>query len=366
MSKKVISLFSGCGGLDLGFKREGFRIVWANDKIEDVCETYTKNINERIVCAELNDIEIDEIPSGDVLIGGPPCQSFSLLGKRNPQDKRGNLAWKYFEILKERTPRFFLFENVIGIKSAVIPNGKKVLDELKNEIRRVGYNLYIYTLNAADYGVPQRRIRVFLVGSVEDKQIGFPEPTHGRVPEKILTGETIRKWVSVKEALSDLPSPSKDDGMPYDEEPQSEYQKMMRKNSKAVYNHYPPYSSETDMKIIKSVSPGGNYMNVPDEIATKRIMNFKKTGGRTTTYGRLHPDRPAYTINTHFNRPNVGCNIHYSQDRLITIREGLRLQSFPDNFILYSTTKRNYYLQVGNAVPPLLSQAWARKIKEFM
>ena len=141
----------------------------------------------------------------------------------------------------------------------------------------------------------------------------------------------------------------------------------MRINSKKSFDlHTIPYSSKKDLEIIKHVGPGGNYMDVPNKIATKRIMNFKKTGGRTTTYGRLDPKKPAYTLNTHFNRPNVGCNIHYKYDRLITIREGLRLQSFPDDFKLASSNKRNYYLLVGNAVPPLLGWAWAKQIKKYL
>jgi DNA (cytosine-5)-methyltransferase 1 len=360
----VLSLFSGCGGLDLGFKREGFHIVWANDKVEDVCKTYRNNIGDHIVCGDLNEINTSEIPSGDVLIGGPPCQSFSLLGKRKPDDQRGSLAWKYLDILKEIKPTLFLFENVLGIKSAKTIDGRNVLHELQKVFLGMGYELGTYTLNAADYGVPQRRHRVFVVGSLNDKKIACPPPTHSRIPEKTLKGKRLEKWVSSLVALSDLPKPSERDGIPYDKEPQSEYQRLMRKDSCGVYNHYPPYASERDMKIIKAVPPGGNYMNIPDEIATKRIMKFKKTGGRTTTYGRLDPEEPAYTINTYFDRPNVGCNIHYFEDRMITIREGLRLQSLPDDFIIYSTTKRNYYYQVGNAVPFLLAIAWARKFKE--
>lgn len=365
MPIKVVSLFSGCGGLDLGFKREDFEIVWANDRIKDACVTYRNNVGNYIVCNDLNDIYIDDVPSGDVLIGGPPCQSFSLLGKRKPEDERSNLAWKYLDILKEKRPGLFLFENVIGIKSAKTKDGDNVLHELKNIVRHIGYELDVHTLNAADYGVPQRRQRVFLVGSLDGRKIEGPLSTHSKMSKKLLTGTTLKKWVTSKEALSDLPRPSEKDGIPYDKEPQNEYQNILRGNSRLVYNHYPPYASRKDMEIIKSVPPGGNYIDVPDEIATKRIMKFKMTGGRTTTYGRLHPNEPAYTINTYFDRPNVGCNIHYSQDRLITIREGLRLQSFPDDFIVHSTTKRNYYFQVGNAVPPLLAQAWAKRLKEY-
>lgn len=362
----VVSLFSGGGGLDWGFQEEGFSIIWANDKLGDACETYKNNIHSDIICGDLVRIDVASIPSGDILIGGPPCQSFSLLGRRRPHDERGSLAWKYLDILKEKRPTYFLFENVVGIKSARTVDGNNVLQELEKSLLALGYGLTTCTLNAADYGVPQLRVRVFIAGSLNGERIDCPKPTHSKRPEKTLPDGELEKWVSSRAALSDLPTPSKEEGIPYGKEPQNEYQKKLRRNSHAVYNHYPPYASETDMKIIRSVPPGGNYRNVPDELSTKRIMNFKRTGGRTTTYGRLDPNEPAHTINTYFDRPNVGCNIHYSDDRMITIREGLRLQSFPDDFIVYSTNKRNYYYQVGNAVPPLLAQAWARKFKELV
>nr|MBX2846121.1 DNA cytosine methyltransferase [Saprospiraceae bacterium] len=125
------------------------------------------------------------------------------------------------------------------------------------------------------------------------------------------------------------------------------------------------YASEKDKELMEHIPPGGNYQDVPDNVATTRILNFKKTGGRTTTYGRLSKDMPSYTLNTHFNRLNVGCNIHYAKKRLISLREGLRLQSFPDDFEIISSNKRNYYVQIGNAVPPMLGKAWADHLKAY-
>ena len=122
--------------------------------------------------------------------------------------------------------------------------------------------------------------------------------------------------------------------------------------------------SELDKTIISHVKPGGNYRDIPDHVPSTRIQRIKKEGGRTTCYGRLSPDKPSYTINTYFNRPNVGCNIHYKYDRLLTIREALRLQSFPDDFELVSKSKQGKYTIVGNAVPPLLSEAIAKKLKK--
>ncbi len=146
----------------------------------------------------------------------------------------------------------------------------------------------------------------------------------------------------------------------------SEFSKLMREQEiPDVGNHSMPTMSEKDKAFVQYIPPGGNYMDIPDEISTVRIMKFKKSGGRTTTYGRLSPDKPAYTINTYFNRPNVGANYHHKEKRLITVREAMRLQSFPDYFEPYYTNQRSLHTQIGNAVPPLMSRAVAESLKKL-
>lgn len=357
----VVSLFSGCGGLDLGFEWERFNLVWANDNMHDACKSYELNIGKHILCKSITEIDPKTIPPADVIIGGPPCQGFSGIGKRDPNDSRSALVWNYLNILSHVRPKIFLFENVTGLRSAKAPDGSKVVDNLMNAFKQIGYALNIYVLNAADYGVPQRRRRVFIVGNIKGLSIDAPEPTHSK------DGGLLKKWVSSFQAISDLGPPTDDGVVSYIKKPDNEFLELMRKNSANKTNlHLPPYASKKDNEIIKCVKPGGNYLDVPDDIATKRIMYFKKTGGRTTTYGRLDPDMPSHTLNTYFDRPNIGCNIHYKEDRMITLREGMRLQSFPDDFNIYSNGKRNYYVQIGNAVPPLLGRAWAAKIKEVL
>jgi len=355
---KVVSLFSGCGGLDLGFLQTGkYDIVWANDILKDACETYRKNIGDHIVCGDINGIDKTKIPKADIMIGGPPCQSFSLVGKRDPNDERSNLVWSYLEVLQHVQPNFFILENVTGILSAKNADGSKVLDDLTKAFNEVGYKTNTFKLNAADYGVPQRRKRVFIVGNKLGLDIKEPIATHAD------NKNGKKPWVSAKETLSDLPDTNKEGIATYLSAPKNPYQKQMRKKQNGQFNlHFTPYASEKDKELMSHIPPGGNYTNVPDEAATTRILNFKKTGGRTTTYGRLSPDRPGYTLNTHFNRLNVGCNIHYKYERLISLREGLRLQSFPDDFVVYSSTKRNYYVQIGNAVPPILGKVWAEEL----
>src|SRR5690554_1337204 len=357
---KVVGLFSGCGGLDLGFKQAGYNIIWANDILKDACETYKLNIGNHIINEDITKINLETIPSADVIIGGPPCQGFSGIGKRDPNDNRSALVYSYLDVVNRIQPKIFLFENVTGIKSSKASDGSKVIDNLKKAFEDIGYHINIYTLNAADYGVPQKRKRVFIIGNKLGTDITAPTQTHfDNVPDK-------KQWVSSFEAISDLESPTENGNIKYKHEPICDYQSLMRKNSNETTLQIIPYSSPTDKEIIKHVKPGGNYMDIPDEVSTKRIMYFKSTGGRTTTYGRLDPEKPNYTLNTHFNRPNIGCNIHYNENRMITIREGLRFQSFPDDFHLISKTKRNYYVQVGNAVPPLLSKAWAEHLLQYL
>lgn len=360
---RVISLFSGCGGLDWGFKQSGYDIIWSNDYLDDACKSYRMNIGQHIHKGDINDIDISSIPSADLIIGGPPCQGFSGIGKRDPDDERSRLVWTFLDIIRSINPKIFLFENVTGLKSSVAADGTKVIDNLIKAFREIGngYITQVYALNASDYGVPQRRKRVFIIGNRLGIDIPKPPVTHDE------DGKVRPRWVSSYQAISDLPEPT-DTGevKNYTKLPDNPFMELMRKNSEATTLHKTPYASKKDLEIINHVKPGGNYWNVPDHVATPRILYFKKTGGRTTTYGRLDPNMPGYTLNTYFDRPNIGCNIHYKKDRMITIREGMRLQSFPDDFDLYSSNKRNYYVQVGNAVPPLLGLAWAMHLKNIL
>lgn len=358
----TISLFSGGGGLDLGFKRAGFNLVYAIDIDKTAVDSYKKNVDSNIVLDDLLTIDITKLPKAKVIIGGPPCQSFSLVGKRDVHDNRSDLVWRYLEIIDYVQPEYFVFENVIGLKSAKTPKGSKVIDDLSEAFEKIGYTINIETLNAADYGVPQRRKRIIIVGSKSGEKFLFPETSHNKdgVDEK-------QRWVSAEEAIGDLGPASQSGDSFYSKKVQCEYQKLMRQKGERTFNqHYYPQMSDLDKQIISFVKPGGNYMDVPDFVPSNRIKKFKETGGRTTCYGRLLPSMPAYTINTHFNRPNVGCNIHYKEDRLITVREALRFQSFPDSYRIVSKTKRGFHAVVGNAVPPLLAYVIAEQLKSYI
>lgn len=335
---RVVSLFSGGGGLDLGFKQAGYDIVWAVDNNADAVATYRQNIGNHIVCADITKIDVMDIPDSNIIIGGPPCQSFSLAGNRHTEDLRGQLVWTYLNIIKKKQPNFFLFENVQGLLSAKNGNKEKIADLLTDAFRDLGYAVSLKMINAADYGVPQLRRRVIIIGS-HNKEVEFPHPTHN---ERGTNG--LKQYVSVKEALGDLPLPTV--GSPID--------------------HEPPTMSELDKYIVRHVKPGGNYMDIPCGVKSVRIRRLQQEGGHTTCYGRMLPDKPSYTINTYFNRPNVGCNIHYEQNRLITVREALRLQTFPDDYRIVSKSKHGKNLIVGNAVPPRLAYILAENLKRYL
>ena len=356
----VVSLFSGGGGLDLGFVNAGYQILWAIDNNENAVRTYKKNIGEHIKCADIATVDAQNVPHADVMIGGPPCQSFSLAGMRNVEDARGQLVWQYMKILKAVQPKAFVFENVTGLLSAKNSRGERIVDRLKDAFKDVGYNAEMQVMNAADYGVPQRRRRVIIVG-LKEGTFSFPAPTHGNPSEGLIP------YISVRQALDDLDVPGTDENgvSGYRCPPQNDYQKAMRSKD-WVTEHFIPRMSELDKYICAHVKPGGNYNDIPNDVPSERIRRLQRDGGHTTCYGRMLPDEPAYTINTYFNRPNVGCNIHYSQDRLITVREALRLQSFPDSYQIVSSSKQGRNLIVGNAVPPLLAEAIAVKLKEYL
>lgn len=363
MSVSVVSLFSGGGGLDLGFKNAGYDILWAIDNNQDAVNTYKKNLGDHIICADINKIDEKQIPHSDVIIGGPPCQSFSLAGNRHVEDARGQLVWRYITIINEVKPQAFVFENVTGLLSAKNSNGEKILSLLQAAFKQIGYTINTKVMNAVDYGIPQKRKRLIIVGLKGKKQFSFPPETHN---ENGTDG--LKKYVSVKDALEDLAEATEDTDseISYKSAPKSDYQRFIRGNCKSVTEHFIPRMSDLDKYIISHVKPGGNYMDIPTDVKSERIRRLQRDGGHTTCYGRLSPDKPSYTINTYFNRPNVGCNIHYSEDRLITVREALRLQSFPDSYKIISSSKQGRNLIVGNAVPPLLAEIIAKNLRNYL
>lgn len=359
----VAGLFVGCGGLDYGFKKAGFDLTWANEWEPDAAASYRSLVGHDVIVDDIWSV-LHKIPKVDVIVGGPPCQSFSLVGKRLEQDPRGRLVFAFERAVARIRPKAFLMENVPGLTASRI-DGERLHIHLARRFARIGYKVEIMKLVATDFFVPQRRQRVLMIG--HRVKTDWRLLSSGEF-SKTLGESRLNRPVSVSEALDDLPSPSLDKSrlVSYAKAPHSAYSKLMRRSSNGkVALQVFPTMSRLDREFVKHIPPGGNYMDIPDSLATKRVMSFKASGGRTTTYGRLHPDRPAYTINTYFNRPNVGANYHHRERRLITVREALRLQSFPDHFTPAFRSQRSLHMQVGNAVPPLMGWALAESIKRL-
>lgn len=334
----AIDLFAGCGGLSKGFMDAGFDIIVGVDNDQAALNTFAKNHNGAIALnADLSVQEtFDEIKriAGDreidVIIAGPPCQGFSLTGPRNFDDKRNKLYLAVFEVVKQFQPKGFIIENVPGM--ATLYNGE-IRDEILKRFRNFGYNVECRILCAADYGVPQLRRRLVFIGVRKD--IGQPH-----FPEPVFTEEEYR---TCRDAISDLPSREFELGQEVDEyscEPQTEYQRLMRGDCKVLHNHVATNHTQMVKDTIALVPQGGNYKDLPAGWGESRKFNEAWT--------RYHGDKPSRTIDTgHRN------HFHYKYNRVPTIRENARLQSFPDDFVFLGTrTQQNR--QVGNAVPPLL------------
>jgi DNA (cytosine-5)-methyltransferase 1 len=360
----AVSLFSGLGGLDLGFEWEDFRIIWASDISKAAAASYPVNFRQPLVLADIANIDLRSIPDADVIIGGPPCQSFSLVGRREVGDPRGMLAFRFVDIIAAKRPAAFVMENVPGMAASKV-NGQRLPEYLIERFSDLGYRVEKVPLLATDFLVPQLRRRLFLIGSLYSVATSVDPVWFAREKYGVQFGAFD---LSARAAIGDLGVCSTKGGRAlYNAEEPSEFARLMRSRlGDDVSLHEFPRMSDTDKMLAAIIPPGGNYTDVPDGMATGRIKKFKATGGRTTTYGKLHPDRPSHTINTYFRRPNVGCNLHYSEPRLITAREAMRFQAIPDHFeIVYSSNDERNAL-IGNAVPPLMAQAVASKVREIL
>ncbi|MBQ7406156.1 MAG: DNA cytosine methyltransferase [Clostridia bacterium] len=304
---KVVSLFSGAGGLDLGFIMAGHTIIWANDLYEDAVETYRKNIGDHIICEDISKIDAADIPDCDIVIGGFPCQGFSVANtKRHADDTRNALYKQLIRVIDAKKPKFFLAENVKGLTNML---GGKVFEMILSDFRALGYTVCAKVLNAADFGVPQTRQRVIIVGvrSDLDFEYIFPSPTHDK---NGING--LPKWVGVLSALSAIPDPDQPNDLP-----NHEYSKY-----KLVFNGY--------------------------------------LGHRP-----LDPEKPAPTVTARGDsKGGVVILPHPNATRRMSCRELATVQSFPLRFE-FAGNRSSVYRQIGNAVPPLLGCAVARMFNAF-
>lgn len=338
---KVIDLFCGAGGFTRGLTAtERFEPVFANDFDANAAATYNYNFGDHCISGDVNAILSDksrEIPEADVIIGGPPCQGFSLLNKKREGDPRKELWFAYMQFVKRVRPKAFVMENV----PELLPSQE--FAEIRRMAESMGYKLVYGVLSAADFGVPQRRRRAIIIGCriAEPK---LPDPTHYD-PAK---SATLRRpgmfpWETLERAISDLPKPQ---GISH----------RVGEITPPMDLHFGRTPLPTSLERYKCVPEGGNRFDLlkrrPD--LTPKCWVRKKSGG-TDLFGRLWWDRPSVTIRTEFFKPEKGRYLHPAQHRPITHREAARIQTFPDDFI-FQGNNVSIARQIGNAVPPLLGQ----------
>ena len=369
--KKVIDLFAGYGGMSLGFELAGFTPVLAVEKDAWASETYAFNRpGATVVTADITGISAPKEEFPDVgeavgIIGGPPCQGFSLSGGRDPKDPRNSLFMDYMRFVADYRPLFFVMENVPGILSAVTRHGERVKDVIAVVAGKIGYNVRTLLLNAADYGVPQSRQRVFFVGLRAD----VPFVPEWLVPEKT----TADNPVTIREALSDLPVIAAGEGrdpMPYQAEAANPYQIWCRRNSTAVRNHIAMRHTARLVERFHVIKWGESAADVPHEHMQRKRGDASVISGKVYSQNNMRPfpDRPSPTVPASFQSNFV----HPFQDRNYTAREGARLQSFPDDYVFcgHRTTMSweknlSQYQQIGNAVPPLLAKALGEMVNRY-
>lgn len=353
MTKKkynVLDLFCGCGGLSKGFEMAGYNIVLGVDFNEPALKTYEYNHHgSKTLCGDLSSPDtfdkIDKLIDGktiDVIIGGPPCQGFSLTGPRKFDDERNKLYLAMIETVRRYKPKAFLIENVPGMATLY---KSEVRDEIVRRFTSMGYSVNNQILCSADYGVPQIRKRLVFVGLLNAKeQFKFPEP--------YLTPE---EYITCEQAIGDLPSLEHTlgaDVSEYEMDPQTDYQKLMRGSCKTLYNHKSIDHKQFVKETIALVPDGGNYKDLPPGVGESRIFHMAWT--RYCSY------KPSRTIDTgHRN------NFHYKWNRCPTVRESARLQSFPDDFVFLGN-KGQQDKQVGNAVPCLMAKAVGVQLLKYL
>jgi DNA (cytosine-5)-methyltransferase 1 len=306
---RLLSLFAGAGGMDLGFVQAGHEIVWANDNDSDAVATYRKNLGDHIVEGPIEGIATKEIPDGDVVIGGFPCQGFSRANmKRSPEDSRNRLYLELVRVIEAKQPRYFAAENVRGLLSL---EGGRVMDMIVEDFRRVGYNVRYRVFNMADYGVPQTRRRVIILGNRKDlppdQHWGFPAPTHDRRAE----GD-LQRWLTIQDALEGLPEP------------------------------------DDDHQLLNHI-----------------CSQYKVTNRDFTGHRRTDPHKPSPTILARGNGGGGVCAIQHPRNhRRLSVRESALVQTFPVDFEFVGAMN-SMYRQVGNAVPPRFAKQLAEQLPRY-
>jgi DNA (cytosine-5)-methyltransferase 1 len=320
---KIASFFSGAGGLDLGFSKVGFSIGFANDNWKGCWETFEKNHKMPICKKSIVDINVKEIPEIIGIIGGPPCQSWSLAGMmKGINDPRGKLFYNYIKLIEKKKPLFFLAENVAGLLS---PSHIKEFRKIIDEFEKMGYDVSYTLLNAKDFGIPQDRKRVIIVGYHKDmkKKFEFPKP--------------INSEVFLKDAIGDLP------------EPKSAKEKNKTNGEETI--------------VLNNEYMNGGFSTM--YMSRNRVRGWNEHSFTIQAGGRhapIHPQAPKMKFIEQDKREFVKGKEHLY--RRLSVRECARIQTFPDDFVFYYTDVADGYKMIGNAVPVKLAEIIAKKIKE--
>lgn len=395
---KVLDLFAGAGGFGLGFRlaNNNFRVICSLEIDKWAVETLKANNvdKQKIICDDIRHFDTDDkIRSAcktrpDIIIGGPPCQGFSYAGPtKDPKDPRNSLFKNFAQWVDVLKPKVFVMENVRGLLTGKNENGEKVIDIIKKTFTDIGYTVKVWELNAANFGVPQNRERIFIVGNKFHVEISEPEWTHYLPAEKKhLKGKVknLKQAVNVSKAISDLPRLKAGEGEEetvFTNKPRSDFQKLSRGNTDKLYNHVTMVHTKRVIERYEQILSGLTLCEIPEQLQVrKRNGNGELSEIEyNSNYRHLKPEMISYTIPASF----YSNFIHPNQPRNITSREAARLQSFPDNYVFKGKRTQisskllkqlgkedenflSQYNQIGNAVPPLLAKAVAKRIFSFL
>ena len=356
MAKKkynVIDLFSGCGGISEGFNNtQRVNLIGAIDLDKAACDTYKLNFPKaKVICGDINNITVEStgFKDVDIIIGGPPCQGFSRLNywdKDRDNDPRNQLFYQYLRFVEELQPKALLIENV---KNVLVAKNGYVPQNVTRFLEEIGYEVSYSIVCASDFGVPQNRFRaIFVALKKEYGKFDFASLDKYKKP-KVTTAEAISDIATIEENAKSF-----EQGTVFTlGKPESEYQKIMQAPDRKLHNHMIYYPADNVQAMMTYVPEGGNWRCVP-----KEMFKSERTNRYTNYLRRLKKDEPSITIDTGHN-----VYFHYKFNRVPTIRESARIQSFPDSFI-FTGGKGEQFRQVGNAVPPLMAEALAKAIMD--
>lgn len=389
---KILDLFAGAGGFSLGFKLAGYDIIGAIEQDKWASETFAYNhIMAKVITDQIENITNDNLldifnnQSPNIILGGLPCQGFSICTKNagNPNDHRNSLFIEFIRVIKLFKPEYLIIENVPNLLKAKDHNHKLIINVIEQEIQNLGYHTYYDILDATDFGIPQIRKRLFIIGSIYPLKQPFPPPTHYLDSEVLpILKNILKKCPTLWEAISDLPEISAREGaeeMDYTKPANHEYQIQMRLGSPKVYNHVAMKHSKRTVERFSLMSHGDSLANIPEHLKPFKRNNQGVISDKIYDQNsrRMHPDKPCHTIPASFYANFV----HPYQHRNFTAREGARIQSFPDWYIFkgkptvvsqkllqregrFDEKYLCQYNQIGNAVPPLLAKAISDNLLE--